>query len=224
MAKNHQRTDGMNIDPVGKTPVMETIVQNMPGYRINEYLLVLSPHEELRNRIIQVKKDFFEKYKAQHALWGKPHLTLAKFHQYEMMEERVTNRLRTIAMACHPIKVELKDFGSCPSHTIFIQVTSKEPIRNLVRDLREGQRLMKPDNDHKPHFMDDPHLSIARRLLPWQYEKGWLEYAHRHFTGRFIADSMMLLKRRSGEKAWQIAQRFEFQNLPVATRQGELFL
>jgi len=53
--------------------------------------------------------------------------------------------------------------------------------------------------------------------LPWQYEKGWLEYSNRSFTGRFIADGMLLLKRRAGDMAWQIAERFAFQNLPVAT-------
>jgi len=65
---------------------------------------------------------------------------------------------------------------------------------------------------------------VARKLLPWQYEKGWLEYSHRHFTGRFIADSMLLLKRRMGERAYQIVQRLEFMNLPVSTKQGELFV
>ena len=43
------------------------------------------------------------------------------------------------------------------------------------------------NKDNKPHFMNDPHLTVARKLLPWQYEKGWLDYSHRHFTGRFIA-------------------------------------
>jgi hypothetical protein len=66
-------------------------------------------------------------------------------------------------------------------------------------------------------------MIIASRLAPWQYEQGWLEYSNRHFTGRFIADNMMLLKRRAGEKAWQIVERLAFQNLPVAIRQGELF-
>ena len=40
----------------------------MPGYRVYEYLLVLNPHEELWNRIMQVKKDFFEAYKASTAI------------------------------------------------------------------------------------------------------------------------------------------------------------
>ncbi|MBS1596751.1 MAG: 2'-5' RNA ligase family protein [Bacteroidetes bacterium] len=201
---------------------MQTIIQNTPGYRINEYLLVLSPNEELKNKIREVKKEFYDKYEAKTASWGKPHVTLVNFVQIEMLEDRIVNRLKTIAMGYHPIKIELKDFGSFPSHTIYINVITKEPIRNLVKEIREVQKLMKLDKDNKPHFIDEPHITVARKLLPWQYEKGWLEYSHRHFTGRFIADSMLLLKRRVGEKAWQIAQRFEFMNMPVSTKQGTL--
>ena len=127
-------------------------------------------------------------------------------------------------MGYHPFKVELKDFGSYPSHTIYINVTSKVPIQNLVKLLRhEGQRLMKLNEDNKPHFIMEPHLTIARKLKPWQYEKGWLEYSHKSFTGRFIADSMILLRRPAGEVKYQLVQRFEFENLPVSTKQGELF-
>ena len=42
-----------------------------------------------------------------------------------MMEERIVNRLKNVSMGYHPFKVELKDFGSFPSHTIYINVTSK---------------------------------------------------------------------------------------------------
>jgi 2'-5' RNA ligase len=193
------------------------------GYRQNEYLLILNPHEELRNKIMNVKKDFYDKYKAPSARWGKPHLTLATFTQLEMMEERIVNHLKIVAMSYHPIKVELKDFGSFPSHTIYINVTTKEPVKNLVKEIKPWQRLLKLDDDHKPHFLDEPHFTIARKLVPWQYESAWLEYSQKNFTGRFIADSMLLLKRKVGEMGYQIAQRFEFQNLPVSTKQGELF-
>ncbi|MES1217092.1 MAG: 2'-5' RNA ligase family protein [Bacteroidota bacterium] len=208
---------------------MKTIINTIPGYREYEYLLVLSPHEELWNKIIEVKKDFADKYKSEHARWGKPHLTLVNFVQYNMMEERIINRLKTIAMGYPPFKVELKDYGSFPSHTIYINVISKLPVQNLVKEIRaEAQRLMKLNDDKKPHFFIEPHLTIARKLQPWQYEKGWLEYSNKHFTGRFIADSMLLLKRPVGESdsyrmKYQIVQRFEFQNLPVTTKQGELF-
>jgi 2'-5' RNA ligase len=204
---------------------METIVSNIPGYRLYEYLLVLNPHEELRNRILQLKKEFFETYKGNAAVNSKPYVGLVRFTQYQMMEERILHRLKLIAMSFPPFKVELKDFGSFPAHTIYINVVSKIPIQNLVKEIRsETQRLMKLNDDHKPHFMTDSYITIARKLQPWQYEKGWLEYTQKHFTGRFIADAMLLLKRPLGEKVYQIAERLQFQNLPVSTRQGDLFM
>lgn len=203
---------------------MKTIVNTIPGYRVYEYLLVLSPHEELRNKIMQVKKEFYEKYRVSTAIGGKPHVTLVNFAQYAMMEERLINRLRIVAMAATPIKVELRDFGSFPSHTIFINVVSKVPVQGLVKDIRsETQQLMKLNDDNKPHFIMEPHLTIARKLQPWQYEKGWLEYSNKHFSGRFIAGSMTLLKRPVGEMKYQVVNRFEFLNMPVTTKQGELF-
>ena len=196
----------------------------IPGYQVYEYLLVISPHKELWDKIMEVKKKFSEDYQSEHAKWGKPHVTIVNFVQYTMMEERIINRLNTIAMGYPPFKIELRDFGSFPSHTIFINVVSKLPIQNLVREVRkESQRLMKLNDDNKPHFITEPHLTIARKLQPWQYEKGWLEYSNKNFTGRFIADGMLLLKRPVGEMKYQIAQRFQFQNLPVTTKQGDLF-
>ena len=75
------------------------------AYSYNEYLLVLSPHEELWNKILKVKKEFHDVYKAPTALWGKPHIALVKFFQRGMMEERIVNRLKPIAMGYPPFKV-----------------------------------------------------------------------------------------------------------------------
>lgn len=202
---------------------MDTNIITIPGYHVNEYMLVLNPHEELRKRITSLKKEFHEKYNLVGS-GGKSHLALVRFTQLEMMEEKIISRLKTVAMGYHPFKIELKDFGSYPTHTIYINVSTRENIRALVKLIKPWQRILKMDKDHKPHFIDDPHIPIASRLLPWQYEKGWLEFSNRHFAGRFVADAMLLLKRRQGELPWQILQRFEFQNLPVVTKQGMLWV
>ena len=203
---------------------MKNNINSIPGYQVSEYSLVLNPHEELRNKIVHVKEAFAKKYENSSAVYSKPFISLVTFMQYEMMEERIINHLNMIAMGFQPVKIELKDYGSFPSHTIYINITSKIPIQALVKTIRnQTQRLMKLDDDNKPHFILEPHLTIARKLKPWQYEKGWLEYSHKHFTGRFIADGMLLLKRPVGELKYQIVKRFEFQNLPVATKQGDLF-
>jgi 2'-5' RNA ligase len=196
----------------------------IPGYKVYEYLLVIDPHEELMKRIKKVQQEFQDAYKASSSLGGKPHITLANFLQYGLMEERLVNRLNIIAMGFHPVKIELRDYGSFPSHTIYINVVSKLPIQTLVKTIRsDAQRLMKLNDENKPHFILEPHIPIARKLQPWQYEKGWLEYSHKHFTGRFIADGMLLLKRPLGDLRYQIVKRFGFQNLAITTKQGELF-
>jgi len=204
---------------------MKEFATILPGYRICEYKIVLHPHTDLRNKIAEIRKEFNNEYQVTFPVGSKVDLVLVRFTQVEMMEKRIVNHLNNIAMGYPPFKVELKDFGNFPGHTIFINVISKVPVQALVKKIRsETQRLMKLNDDNKPYFDIEPYIMIARKLQPWQYEKGWLAYSNKHFTGRFIADAMLLLKRYEGEKAWQIVQRFEFQNLPVGVKQGELFI
>ena len=201
-------------------------ITNLPiaGYRANEYLLVLTPNEELVQKIRHIKEDCAGKYKLSYSRTMKPHITLVQYVQWEMMDEKIHHRLQTLSMGISPFKIEMKDYGSFPSHTVFINVLSKLPIQKMIRELKTVQQLMKLNREHKPHFMDEPFIPVCRNLKPWQYEQAWLEYSHRHFTGRFIADSMLLLKRSySSKSAYQIAHRYEFLNLPVGTRQGTLF-
>jgi 2'-5' RNA ligase len=196
----------------------------MPGYRVNDYILILNPPLELSNKLSSIRDDFNKKYKVP-ATPGKPNLLLCTFTQYAMMEERIVNNLHRIAMGYPPFKVEIKDFGSFPTHTVYVNVNSKVPIQALVRKIRsETQALMKFNDEHKPYFASEPHFTLGRKLKPWQYEKAWIEYSNLHFTGRFIAGEMLLLKREhGGDKTWQIVKHFKFENLPIETKQAELF-
>jgi 2'-5' RNA ligase len=206
-----------------KGNIMKIDSQKIPGHNINEYMLLLRPHEELRNKIMQVKKEFFDVYKSSSSLWIKPVIPLLNFIQYGMMEERIVGRLKNFSKEYHPFKIELKDFGSLPAHTIFINVPSREPIRKLVSQIKQFQQLMKPDNDNKPYFVEEPHICIARKLSPWEYEKAWPEYANKNFSGRFLADRMLLLRKGIGDKTYQLLQEFEFENLNINASQGKLF-
>lgn len=201
---------------------MKTELMSLPGYQLCEYLLVLQPHEELWKKIVNIKKEFAQKYEAPAAAFGKPHITLIKFTQLQLMEERICHRLKMIAMGILPFEVELKDFGSFPSHIIYINTGAKVAIKLLAKSLKSAQQLMKT-KAQKPHFIEESHIIIARQLLPWQYEKGWLEYSNLHFTGRFIASNMLLLRRPEETAGYKPVQLFEFMNMPVVTKQGELF-
>ena len=178
---------------------MKTELSSLPGYSVCEYLLILHPHQDLVEKIVKIKNEFYEKHKADNAKWGKPHITLVNFLQLKMMEERIINRLKMVAMATPEFKVELKDFGSFPSHTIYINVESQASIQKLVKSIKPAQPLLRL-KDKKPHFIDNPDITVARKLQPWQFEQGWLEYSNKHFSGKFIAKSMTLLRKYEGMK------------------------
>src|SRR5687768_5346431 len=93
----------------------------MPGYRVNDYILILNPSTELSNKLSHIREEFNEKYKVP-ATPGKPNLLICSFTQLAMMEERIIRNLGVIAMGYPPFKVELKDFGSFPTHTIYVKV------------------------------------------------------------------------------------------------------
>ena len=172
---------------------------------------------------MNIKAEFAEKYKHPMASFTKPHLTLLKFVQLEAVESRIVTRFGSICATQPSIKIELRNFEAFPSHTIYINVVSKVPILNLVKALKEAQPLLKYDANFKPYFMTEPHITIARKLVPWQFEKAWLEYSHSSFTGRFIASRMTLLKRRIGNKSYKTVADFPFRNLPPDSVQASLF-
>jgi len=188
-----------------------------------EYLLVLQPHEALWNEIKSIKEKFANDYSCEQAKKGLPHITLTRFKQFQSTENFIRQSLRNNAKTITPFKIEMKNFGSFPSHTIYINIVSKIPIMNAVKILRQNaQKFMKLDRDNKPHFITEPHLTIARKLQPWQYEKGWLEFQHANFHGRFIADHALLLKRKQGEYYKQV-EKFRFEGVKEDVTQAELF-
>lgn len=187
-----------------------------------EYLLVLQPHQALWNEIKFIKENFATDFECATARMGLPHITLVRFKQYQVTENRIRQALRNGIKTLQPFKIEMKDFGSFPSHTIYINIVSKVQIMNAVKIIKHRQKFMKMDKENKPHFITEPHLTIARKLLPWQYEKAWLEYQHADFHGRFIADHALLLRRKEGE-FYKPVEKFMFQNEKQEIMQGDLF-
>ena len=198
----------------------------LPGYRVFEYMLILNPHEALQDKIKAVRAEFEKDFRIEYKIGGRPNVGLVQWMQYEMMEKRIIEKLHLVGLGFPPFKIELNGFGSYPSHSIFIKMVSPEAVKKLIREVRQQtQSLMKLNKETKPHFFDESNITIGRKLVPWQYEKAWLEYSRKHFTGRFIADGMLLLKRPDKSSAWQIVKRFDFANLPVNVQpeQGLLF-
>lgn len=202
---------------------METSLFHMPGYRMNEYLLVLDIPEVLRYKIEKARKELLEKYLIPQPPTGRPHVALARFVVPEMMEEKMLYRLQVIAMAEKPFLVELNNYGFYPMHSIYINIGNQQRVLELIKNLKHARRLMK-HGEQDPHFLLDPTIPLAGRIDKKIYVEAIKEYTYKHFSGKFVADSMLILKRKAGEKKYQVLKRMEFQNLPVNSAQGNLFM
>lgn len=178
----------------------------------NEYLLIIQPSADVHEKIIQQKKLFAEKYDCPTAIHSKPHITLIKFMQWSMNENRIIHRFNNIIQTAKPFMVSLKNFSSFPTHTIYVNVETKNDIVSLVKSLRPVQAFLKFDDEHKPHYITEPHITIARKLAPWQYEQGWLEYSNREFSAHFIVNNIVLLRRNESTKKYVVAATFSLLN------------
>ena len=198
-------------------------IKQIPGYNYNEYKIVLRPNEDLASKIAEIKKTFSEQYKTSFSNNFSIDIPLVNFVQLEMKEKQVLNNLQTIAEHYRPFKVNLKNFGSMPTHSIFINIESKQQVLNLVKELKSTQRWMRLDKENKAHFINNPFITIASKLLPWQFEKGWLEYKNHYFTGSFMAEEMLLMKRKIGTFKFHVVKQFKFNDIEKYASQTELF-
>ncbi len=193
------------------------------AYATAEYRLVIEPNEALKEEIMVMKQNFRETYDCPDAMMGKPNITLVRFQQYEMIEQRIIRRIRAVASSRPSFKVELEGFWSLPTHSLFINIATQNELLDLVRSFKQIQHLLKIDKERKPHFINQPYILLAQNLLPWQYEKAWLTLSNTHFSGGFVANHLSLLRRRDGEKKFRVVLNCELLNVNTESKQGELF-
>ena len=190
---------------------------------INEYLLVIQPNEDVCEKIMTLKQHFSTNYQCPQALHLKPQISLLKFCHYELSESRFVNRFRNIAMVNAPFKITLNDFGSYPSHTIYVHIQTTNQLTELSKELKQVQAFIKPDKQHKPHYITEPIISIAHKLLPWQYERGWLELSNTHFNASFTVNELLLLKRKEGTNGYKLLERLPLLNNIKRLEQASMF-
>ncbi|MEP7163396.1 MAG: hypothetical protein ABI741_01815 [Ferruginibacter sp.] len=194
----------------------------LPGLHVYEYLLVIDVPEDLRVQVENERKELAKKYNIVQPQTGRANVSLARFSAMKMAEDRIIQKLQTIAMNEKPFVINLQDFGGYPMHAIFINIANQQRVLQLIKNLKQARRLMKGGGED-PYFLHDPTIALAGRIEKEKYTEAIKEYQHLKFSARFLADSFLLVKRGRDEKKYQVVKRFEFQCLPVVNGQGVLF-
>lgn len=195
----------------------EMIQKHFPQLRLSlyYYLLIISPTADVQEKIMEVKKNFATQFDCPEALHSKPHITLLRFVQHEMQELKLVRMMKNIVEQFTPFQITINGFDCFPAHTIYAKIETKNVVANLVTTLKPLQAITKLDRWNKAHFITEPQITIAKKLKPWQYEKGWLQYEHTDFKTAFMVNDVLLLKRKIEDKGYTKVATFSLLNKPA---------
>src|SRR6186713_633044 len=92
----------------------------VPGERGQavEYLLVIYPYGDLRDKLLDEQQQFLSDYGLVTASANRPHITVAAFQAGEEMEETLIRWIQRICRQYRSFNLTLNNYSGFPPHTI----------------------------------------------------------------------------------------------------------
>lgn len=164
-----------------------------------EYLLLISPPEDVKHSIGIIKKEVGIKFGSSHALHSIAYISLIKFLQVKGYERKLLSQLFGFCLNKLPVEVSLKNFGVFPRHTLYVDIQENSGLKKMVSRLMV--LLMNSNSARSRHIKPSKkfYMTIARNLNPAQFESVSNEYRSRKISNSFLAKNVVLLKRPYNE-------------------------
>ncbi|HEV9036424.1 MAG TPA: 2'-5' RNA ligase family protein [Puia sp.] len=193
------------------------------GDRRAEYLLVIYPYGELRDRLLEEQQQFSTDYEV--TVRNRPHITMAVFQAAEGMEDTLIRWIQRICQRYQRFELTLNNYSGIPPHTtkpaepacppgrslavcldslnptqripgtIYLRVQDPQPFRRLMQQLRAIDHYVRSSGCPPINLIDRPYLSIAGGLTEQVYNRAMPDYSRKIFHESFPVDELVLLKR-----------------------------
>lgn len=178
------------------------------GSGFAEYLLVVYPHGDLQDRLMEEQQQFSSDYGLDHRLdqgqrsandffgRNRPHITLASFQAREEAEDTLIRWIQRICEQHRSFEIALNNYSGIPPNTIYLRVQDPEPLRELMRQMGAIDEFIRSSGWPPVYLNGRPYLSIAGGLTEKVYNKAMPDYSRRMFHGIFQVSELVLLRRR----------------------------
>lgn len=186
------------------------------------YQVALLPSATVCERILSIRSHFAIQYQIK-PLAAVPKILLFQFYHSQQAEERLMRYFESIALRLSAFQVVCEGYGSFPTHTVYFKIRSQGALLAFQKQFRSVQMLLPNDKNKKPHFLDEFYIPLFVKMLPWQYEKGWLTLQHHFFQSSFIAQEFVVFKKNEHEKMFQVWKHYELQGQARNIQQTHLF-
>lgn len=189
----------------------------------NQYYLVLKPTEQVVEKINEVRLAVHDNYKTEIFPLSFPYLRLITFNGLKENEILIISALKKITGHLSTLRMILKNFGTFPTHTIYINAASRLCLKEIISRIKKEGNL-NPLAIEPPHYLDDFYIPIAIKLKPWQFEKLSLEHSQSNFSASCIIKEIHLLKREQAVGKIKSIAIFPLQDfVKTGPQQGNLF-
>lgn len=170
---------------------------------LNEYRLIIEVAGHVQEKIVQEKQYYQQNFHEGFTVGSKSSITLLSFMQYTPSEKKILPMIAKVLAEQSSFQLELSGYGFLPTHTIYVKISNRSRMESLIKKLKVVGAVLKADPDHKPHFINTPHLALARNIKAAVFEKAVHAFEKRHFTANFLVTHAILLRRQPGEKLYE---------------------
>ena len=189
----------------------ELDMQSQRGARRAEYLLVIYPNGDLREKLLEEQQQFSADYGLQITVRNRPHITVAAFQAGEIMEDTLIRWVQRICNSYKCFELTLNNYSGFPPHTIYLRVQDPHPFRQLMQQLRSIDEFIRSSGCPPANLITRPFLSIAGGLTEQVYNKAMPDYSRKTFHDSFRVDELVLLKRTHSFDACKTVNIFRLQ-------------
>lgn len=162
-----------------------------------EYLLIISPSQEIKRFVWHLKRIFADRYNCTTATSSVPHITMGNWKRSDCDEARIITSIGGYAETISPFIAHFDGLGKFKSETIFVNVLNKEPFEEISKGLKTATKALL---EKHVKFPDNAHLTVARKMETHQFESAWSEWKDEEFKASCEVNGMILLRRSLGKE------------------------
>lgn len=166
------------------------------GSVIKEYQLVIRPAGAVSDMVTAQKINFTAEYQLAADAAADEEILVARFLAKEEMEETILRWMQRILCVTKSFQLSLNNYGGLPgSNAIILRVQDHQPFKQLAKELKVIDELVKSNGLPKAQLFASPHLAFAPTLTKPVYEKAVMDYSKKEFHASFEVQEMILIKK-----------------------------
>ena len=188
-----------------------SIIKEIYGHRLSEYLLAVQPAAEVYEKILNEKQLFYNEYKVQEIIKKSPQLIVAGFLAKESMEETLTRWIQRICSHQQGFVLTLNNYSGFPPNSIYLRVLNQQPFQKLSASLKELNPYITSCACPPMQFVSRLHIRVAEDLPENIYSNALKKYAYKTFHESFTVNELQLLKRKNEYDTYKAVSIFSLQ-------------